>query len=446
MGGKVFAYGADATVRPGFPVEMDFSHITAAPLDHMNDLDFGVFGSVAAGDLDGDGDLEILVPGMDQYVYAWHHDGSAVAGWPVLCQFVGSSAGLQGDRIVSTPAIGDLDGDGFAEVVVGSNESINTSYSPLYAIHHDGNNHAGGPYLDGFPVTMPGFYSETLPFVGEGSPVSPALSDLDGDGDLEIMSSGMTDWGSIYDHHGEQIQILGHFDDQFGAWSNARDDTTVCFVHSPSFADLDGDGIDEVVNGGIGIGYITSMAKDYEQVQFDHFVNAWDVSDGLMKRGFPQQVEGLQFFMNPAVADLDHDGLPEVIEGTGEFLLHAFNVDGEAPEGWPKFTGQWLMGSPAVGDLDGDGYLEVVTTTRSGKIYAWHTGGHADTDVQWQSFHHDPLNSGNTSTPLPQQAGPGDGGGDDDDGCKCAVADDRAGGLVGVALAVLVLIRRRRIH
>ncbi len=445
MGGQVFVYGADGALRDGFPVEMDRDHVTAAPLTAANDLDFGVFGSVALGDLEGDGDLEIVVPGMDQYVYAWHYDGTAVAGWPVLCQYDGSSAGLQGDRVVSTPAIGDLDGDGTSEVVVGSNESINTSYSPLYAIHHDGNDHAGGPYLEGFPVMMAGFYSETLPYVGEGSPVSPALADLDGDGDLEIMSSGMTDWGSIYDHHGEQILILGHFDDQFGAWSNARDDTTICFVHSPSFADLDGDGVLEVVDAGIGIGYITAMAKDYEQVQFDHFINAWDTTDGMMKRGFPQQVEGLQFFQNPAVADLDHDGYAEVIEGTGEFLLHAFDVDGAIPDGWPKFTGQWLMGSPAVGDLDGDGTIEVVVTTRGGQVYAWHTGGHADTDVQWQSFHHDPRNSGNASTPLPHQDGPG--GGDEDDGCRCAAAEGRTTGTAALALlltAAVGLARRRR--
>jgi len=442
MGGMLTVYGADGSLQAGFPVHMDFDHITALPPDPDNDLDFGFFGAPALGDLDGDGDLEIVAPGMDQYLYAWHHDGAVVSGWPVLCQYVGGSGGLQGDRIVSSPAIGDLDGDGYPEVVVGSNESINVSYSPLYAVHHDGNDHAGGPYVDGFPITMPGFYSETLPFVGEGSPASPALSDLDGDGSLEIMSSGITDWGSIYEHTGERRNILGHFSDQYGAWSNARDDTTVIFTNSPSLADLNGDGVDEVIDGGIGIGYITSMAKDFEQVQFDHFINAWDptdISDGdvvMMARGFPQRVEGLQFFQNPAVADIDHDGKPEVIEGSGEFVLHAFNVDGEIPAGWPKFTGQWIMGSPAVGDLDGDGYVEVVVTTRSGKIYAWHTDGHADTDVQWQSFHHDPMNTGNSMTALPAQAGPPVDPPPEEKNCKCSTA----GGSGWPGLAVLALL------
>lgn len=89
------------------------------------------------------------------------------------------------------------------------------------------------------------------------------------------------------------------------AWhliSYVRDTTTLIFTNSPTFADLDGDGIDEVIDGGIGIGYITSRAVDFKRIEFDHFINVWDVEDGRMEYGFPQQIEGLQFFQNPAVA------------------------------------------------------------------------------------------------------------------------------------------------
>ena len=455
-GGQLFVLSADGALQPGFPVEMDFDHILAEPLTEDNDLDFGFFGAVALGDLDGDGDLEIVAPGMDQYVYAWHHDGDEVSGWPVLCQYLGASE-VTGDRIISSPALGDLDGDGFLEVVVGSNESISTSWSPLYAIHHDGNDHPGGPYVEGWPITMPGFYSETLPYVGEGCPASPALTDLDGDGTLEVACSGMTDWGSVYNHDGTRRFILGHFSDQYGSGTNARDDTTIIFVNSMSLADLDGDGVDEVIDGGLGIGYVTALAKDWERLEFDHFVNAWEageesLEDGtaLMKRGFPQQVEGLQFFQNPAVADIDGDGLPEVIEGSGEYILHAFDVDGKVPDGWPKFVGEWIMASPAVGDIDGDGYLEVIAATRGGWIHAWHTTGRADTGVQWSSFHHDPANTGNSLTPLPAQAGPQPP--DDteppdlvEDDCSCSAEGSISGGLPGAfVLAALALAAWRR--
>ena len=57
--------------------------------------------------------------------------------------------------------------------------------SRVYAIQSDGNAHAGGPFLDGWPVAIGNLAPELLPDVGEGVNASPALADVDGDGTLE---------------------------------------------------------------------------------------------------------------------------------------------------------------------------------------------------------------------------------------------------------------------
>src|SRR5256885_1653770 len=56
----------------------------------------------------------------------------------------------------------------------------------VYAIRQDGNSHAGGPLLPGWPVKIGIISKELLPVVGEGINASPALADVDGNGTLEI--------------------------------------------------------------------------------------------------------------------------------------------------------------------------------------------------------------------------------------------------------------------
>ena len=87
-------------------------------------------------------------------------------------------------------------------------------------------------------------------------------------------------------------------------------------------------------------------------------------------------------------------------------LLHAWNALGISPGGWPKNTGQWILGSPAIGDVDGDGYLDVVASTREGWVFAWSTRGPADRPVEWASQFHDAANTGNYETSIPVQVGP----------------------------------------
>jgi hypothetical protein len=75
--------------------------------------------------------------------------------------------------------------------------------------------------------------------------------------------------------------------------------------------------------------------------------------------------------------------------------LHALDGQGREPDGWPKFTGGWIVGAPTVGDIDADGLLEVLLNTREGELFAWDTKGDAGQEPMWWGFHHDSHATGN---------------------------------------------------
>ena len=93
-----------------------------------------IMSSPAIGDIDGDGFLDIVVGGGRYYqgavgrqVYAWKRNGTFVAGWPV------STTG----QVFGSPALADLTGDGKPEVIIGDEpEGPNGPY--LYAFRGNG--------------------------------------------------------------------------------------------------------------------------------------------------------------------------------------------------------------------------------------------------------------------------------------------------------------------
>jgi len=397
--GYVHVFDVSGVERDGFPQSLDPLLSDPATTSSSRVVDRGFGSSPSLGDLDGDGDLEIVAGGMDGWIYAWHDNGMLADGWPVALSYEGPDEWPVA-RIVGTPAIGDINGDGVVDVMVGTNESVSSFYGLAYAVHGTGNLSAGGAYLDGWPVTLFGAFTAALPVVGEGTTASAALVDLDGDGVLEVVLPTTADPGMILRGDGQSFIELGHFEDQFGGLSNSRSGAFLHGVSSPSVGDLDGDGTPDVINGGIDPDFGVGIVADGKRREFDHVLGAWSPVDGMFIRGFPRQVEDIQFFMNPAVADLDGDDHPEVVCGSGGFMLHAFNYKGEEPDGWPKNTGGWITASPAVHDIDGDGRLEVVTATRAGYLFAWDVPGAVYGNVQWASFHHDVRNSGNFELDL----------------------------------------------
>src|SRR5262249_10514398 len=133
-------------------------------------------------DVDGDGTLELIisdtlpVTAQTKDLHAFHLDGSEAPGWPVK---VGNLTldGAPGLAPFTAPALGDLDGDGKPEIVVGTEPSIETDASYLIALHGD------GTLVQGFPVRVVDPVLDSFPTRWGVNP--PAISDIDGDGQPE---------------------------------------------------------------------------------------------------------------------------------------------------------------------------------------------------------------------------------------------------------------------
>ena len=435
--GRVFAWHADGSRVEGFPVQTLGREPEEFDRDHT--YDEGILGAPTLVDLDGDGILEVLASGLDSRLYAWTASGQTFGDYPYeICH--PENCGSKGSRIITSPTVGDVDGDGDLEIALGGNETVkggNASVTHLIDA-------LTGVTLPGWPVETTGLVAKAalLPIIGTGHPASVAMADLDGDGDLEIIDAVMLGQGPVLHHDGSVALEIGYAGDRYGELSNAFEPSFATMTNNPAVGDLDGDGTPDVFIGGAGTYALIGLALT-ASIDFHHALGGWSGATGEALIGFPRQVEDFQFLVAPTIADLDDDGAREVVYGSAGYLLHAWNSQGDSPQGWPKFTGQWLLGSPAIGDIDGDGYLDVMTTTREGFLYAWTTGGHADQGIEWASIHHDAQNTGNYEVPIPGQVGPLDVCADR--GCCCRARSERKEGLALVLIPVLFgLLRRRR--
>ena len=279
----------------------------------------GIKAAVTVADLNGDGHLELTTGAEDGRLYAWHADGTALPGWPVR---LGDDPTTD-YRILATPAVGDINGDGSPEVVVPLADG------QLYARRADGTalwsaSLGGQPDLFGSQVVNS----------------SPRLADLDGDGHLEIVI-GSSD-GQMYVFNGDGTQ----------RWAYQTGDM---ILGAPVVADFISARAGLEVAVGSGDGYIYLLGADGSLLW--RRVTRWTIRS------------------TPTAADLNADGQPELVVGADDGRVYAWDSSGTALPGWPQTAGAPVFASPVVGDVDGDGQPEVVAGADDGQIFAWKTNG-----------------------------------------------------------------------
>jgi hypothetical protein len=262
------------------------------PWDAYNVTGGGVH--VAVGDVDGDG-LDEIVMGLGTGGGGWIaivDDG--VHGYALLkwIQVGWDAYNVSNGEVF--PAVGDIDGDGRAEIIAG----LGTGSQGWIEIF--GNASTGFQHMAWRQVAWPAYNA------ADGT-THPAVGDLDGDGKAEIvlgLGSGGGGWieviqSSAGDYsHGSWLQV--NWPDY-----NASNGTTY-----PAVGDIDGDGRAEIVIGlGQGSGgwveFLDDKAAGYAHLKW--FQLPWDAYDNANGE------------THPAVGNLDADSRAEIVFGLGRF-------------------------------------------------------------------------------------------------------------------------------
>ena len=87
----------------------------------------GIFAAPSVGDVDpATPGLEIVVGALDGRVYAWHADGTPVAGFPASTNSKDTGT-RSGAELITTPTLAELDGTPGLEIVVAGSEVFDAS-------------------------------------------------------------------------------------------------------------------------------------------------------------------------------------------------------------------------------------------------------------------------------------------------------------------------------
>ena len=336
---------------------------------------------VAAGDIDGDGDIDIYQPGG----FGVDLDRLWVQASPGVFEDKAATllptAGLKSHA--ASVHMGDLDGDGDLDIVIGDWNTPGTSVtSRLIMYFNDGHvkfslgavqpDPQFATSSDRFPPTIPFANSTALPYYGVRA-IDLDFADVDGDFDLDILINHRNGFSRIFLNDGH-----ANFSDGTNFVATTNPDTTVTiatnypqkqgpgqYVYNQEVCDIDEDGDLDILLDNAGKPPEGTVCAPQ---------GACDVSQVLINDGHGKFIDDTanRIFGEPGsddnavkCVDINNDGhydlLVASLQNTSEKLLlndgtGKFNYVADA---FPAVKDVTL--GIDIADLNGDGIIDVVT-------------------------------------------------------------------------------------
>jgi len=355
-------------------------------------LDFGPVrgASVTSYDIDNDGFDEIFVAtskALDAQgneirpagLIVLEHDGT-VKWTKTFAAAIGpdSQTGktYNTSSVTTAPVFSDINGDGRIEILVGTGGDNNNDFGAvgqpgdlgaLYALDANGNILWSHVTRDSFGA------NDSLDGRPDGVYGAPRIFDIDSDGVREVIFTSWDHYLYILDGRTGRLEREVNLHDTAGA--------------TPAVADLNGDGIFELVvpsdvtnNLAAGLplqGGILHVLSNYGVPNVAGWTQQVFASTHPDYRG---RFEEQSLWSSPQIVDLNRDGRPEIVVGTGNFFqdgrgqyVQVWNADGSLRLTLP--TNGRTLASPLIADLDGNGVPEIVAATLNGYVHAWNAAG-----------------------------------------------------------------------
>lgn len=367
--------------------------------NRYQDLDIGEWYRFV--DLDQDGDYDLIGETRYSYVRLFRNDGT-----PTSASFAAPMDSLKDaddqplfmDR-QNIPTIIDLDCDGLLDLFIGRISGTVLHYESV------GSDETGLPR---FRLVTDRF--EDIEIVGMFTTLhgANALSfhDIDQDGDQDLF------WGDFFEPGILLIANTGTC-----AEPNLRnepvpyplgDPIKTSGYNSVSFADLNADGMDELIVGVLGGAFNPNSSSVDNLYHMEVTSGVWGVNTKTLLSGIDVGSDS-----NPVFADLDGDGDQDLLISNkisdrdfNTSVIHYYeNTSSSGGMSWHQrqpldIRGHYSL-APALGDLDADGDLDMlVGTWNAGSLYFRNDGSKNDPDFVLDDRRTVVLTRGSNSTPA----------------------------------------------